>query len=172
MSLDVPHGQAEDAGGYAKELPPEFYQKEQEILRKHTKDADVVITSALIPGRRAPILITEEMLREMKPGSVIVDLAVEQKGNCTFSEPGNVVTHHEVTIIGTLNLPSRVPIHASQLYAKNVLNFLNHLSPDGKSIRSDRNDEIIKGALITLNGEIVHPAVKETAKSKAIAQGV
>ncbi len=161
VSLEVPHEQAEDAGGYAKELPPEFYQKEQELIRKHSKDADVIITTALIPGKRSPILITEEMVEEMKPGSVIVDLAVEQGGNCVLSEAGKEVVKHGVILIGTLNIPSTLPIHASQLYSKNILAFLNLLCPDGKSVKLDLKDEIISGSLITHNGQIVHPEIKE-----------
>lgn len=164
VSLEVPHEQAEDAGGYAKELPPEFYQKEQELLRKHSKDADIIITTALIPGKRAPALITEAMVKEMKPGSVIVDLAVEQGGNCVLSEAGKEVVKHGVILIGTLNIPSTLPIHASQLYAKNILAFLNLLCPDGKTIKLDLADEIIKGSLITHRGEIVHPGVKEAVE--------
>jgi NAD(P) transhydrogenase subunit alpha len=164
VSLDVPHDKAEDAGGYAKELPPEFYRKEQELIRKYTKDADIVITTALIPGKRAPVLITEEMLQEMKPGSVIVDLAVEQGGNCPLSEAGKEVIKHRVILMGLLNIPSMLPIHASLLYAKNVLAFLNLIAPDGKTLKLDPNDEIIKGSMVTHNGAVVHPAVKDALK--------
>jgi len=164
VSLEVPHDQAEDTGGYAKELPPEFYQKEQELIRKHSKDADAIITTALIPGKRPPILITEEMVKEMKPGSVIVDLAVEQGGNCVLSEAGKEVVKHGVILIGMLNIPSTLPIHASQLYAKNILAFLNLLCPDGKSVKLDLADEIIKGSMITHQGEIAHPGVKENVE--------
>lgn len=164
VSLDVPHEQAEDVGGYAKELPPEFYQKEQEIIRKYSKDADIIISTALIPGKKAPVLITEEMVREMKPGSVIVDMAVEFGGNCTLSEAGKEVVKHGVTIIGFSNIPAMMPVHASLLYAKNVLAFLNLISPDGKSASLDLEDDIIKGSLITHAGEIVHPAIKEAVK--------
>jgi len=161
VSLEVPHDQAEDAGGYAKELSAEFYQKEQELIRKHSKDADIIITTALIPGKKSPILITEEMVKEMKPGSVIMDLAVEQGGNCVLSEAGKEVVKHGVVIIGALNIPSGVPIHASLLYARNIFAFLNLICPDGKSVKLDQADEIIKGSLITHQGEIVHPMVKE-----------
>ncbi len=164
VSLEVPHEQAEDAGGYAKELSPEFYKKEQELIRKHSKEADIILTTALVPGKRAPILITEEMVREMKPGSVIVDLAVEQGGNCPLSELGKEVVKHGVTIIGLLNIPSSMPVHASLLYARNILAFLNLISPDGKSVKIDLSDDIIKGSLITHNGEILHPAIKEAVK--------
>lgn len=164
VSLEVPHDQAEDTGGYAKELSPEFYKKEQELLRTHSKDADVIISTALIPGKRAPILITEEMVKEMKPGSVIVDMAVEQGGNCVLSEPGKEVVKHGVTIIGYFNIPSSMPVHASLLYARNLLAFVNLISPDGKALNIDLAEDIIKGSLITHNGEIVHPAIKDAVK--------
>ena len=164
VSLDVPHEQAEDTGGYAKELPPEFYQKEQEIIRKYSKDTDIIISTALIPGKKAPVLITEDMVKEMKPGSVIVDMAVEFGGNCTLSESGKEVVKHGVTIIGYSNIPAMMPVHASLLYAKNILAFLNLISPDGKSASLDLEDDIIKGSLITHAGEIVHPAIKEAVK--------
>jgi NAD(P) transhydrogenase subunit alpha len=161
ISLDVPHEQAEDVGGYAKELSPEFYKKEQELIRKYSKDSDVIISTALIPGKPAPILITEEMVQEMKPGSVIVDMAVEQGGNCTLSELRKEVVKHGVTIIGCTNIPSTMPVDASVLYARNVLAFLNLISPDGKSANIDLEDEVIKGSLITHGGKVTHPAIKE-----------
>jgi NAD(P) transhydrogenase subunit alpha len=167
VSLEVPHDQAEDAGGYAKELPAEFYRKEQDILRIHSKDADMIITTALIPGRRAPLLITEEMVKEMKAGSVIVDLAVEQGGNCALSEAGKDVVKHGVTILGPTNLPGMLPVHASQLYAKNLLAFVNLLIPDGKMLKLDLNDDIVKGSIITHGGEIVHPGVRQAVEKGA-----
>ncbi len=167
--LEVDHSQAEDAGGYAKEMSAEFYKQEQEIIRKHSKDADIIITTALVPGKPAPTLITEEMVKEMKPGSVIVDLVVEQGGNCAISEAGKEVVKHNVTIIGMVNLPSTIPVHASQLYSRNVLNFLNLLAPDKKDIKLDLNDEIVKGSLITHNGEVPHNGVKEALKKANIS---
>ncbi len=164
VSLEVPHDQAEDTGGYAKELPPEFYKSEQELIRKYSKDSDIIISTALIPGKRAPILITEEMVSEMKSGSVIVDMAVEHGGNCTLSEPGKEVLKHGVTIIGFPNIPALMPVHASLLYARNILAFLNLISPDGKSAVLNLEDDIIKGSLITHAGEVVHPAIKEAVK--------
>ncbi len=169
VPLNVDHSQAEDAGGYAKEMSADFYKEEQEIVRKQTRDADIVISTALVPGKPAPTLITEEMVKEMKPGSVIVDLVVEQGGNCALSEAGKAVVKHDVTILGTLNLPGMLPVHASQLYAKNILNFLNLLAPDKKEIKLDMNDEIIKGSMITHNGEITHPGVKEAVKKNNIS---
>jgi len=165
VPLEVAHEQAEDAGGYAKELSPEFYKQEQEIIRKYSKDADIIISTALVPGKPAPTLITEEMVKEMKHGSVIVDLVAEQGGNCALSESGKEVVKHNITIIGAINLPSTLPIHASRLYANNILTFLNHLlTPDKKSMNLDLSDEIIKGAIITHNGMIMHQGVKDAAE--------
>lgn len=159
VSLEVAHDQAQDAGGYAKELPPEFYQKEQELIRKHSKDADVIITTALIPGRRAPLLITEPMVKEMKPGAVIVDLAVEQGGNCALTEFDKKVIKHGVVIYGLPNLPSGMAFDASFLYARNLLALVDLLVPDGKAIQIDLADDIVKGCLVTHGGAVVHPAV-------------
>ncbi len=167
--LDVKHDEAEDSGGYAKAMSSEFYRAEQDIIRKHTKDADIVIATALVPGKPAPTLITEDMVREMKPGSVIVDLVAEQGGNCAVSEAGKTVEKHNVTIIGTTNLPSTIPVHASQLYARNILTFLYLLAPDKKELNLDMEDEIIKGSLITHNGEITHQGVKEAVKKANIS---
>jgi len=163
VPMEVDHSPAEDSGGYAKEMSAEFYKQEQEIIRKHSKDADIIITTALVPGRPAPTLITEEMVKEMKPGSVIVDLVVEQGGNCVLSEPGKEVVKYDITIIGTLNLPGSIPFHASQLYARNIYNFLTLLAPDKKDLKIDFEDEIVKGSVITHNGEILHKGVREAA---------
>lgn len=160
VELDLGHEQAEDAGGYAKELSAEFYKKEKELIHQHVKGADIVITTALIPGKKAPVLITAEMVKDMKKGSVIVDMAVEQGGNCELSKVGQDVVEHGVTIIGATNLPATVPIHASLSYAKNMNNFLFHLYVN-KELKLDLNDEITKGALVTHKGEIVNPKVKE-----------
>ena len=169
IPLNVTHEQAEDTGGYAKEQSAEFYKQEQEIIRKQTKDADIVITTALIPGKPAPTLITEEMVKEMKKGSAIVDLAIEQGGNCMLSEQGKEVVKHGVTIIGTSNLPSAMSVHASQLYARNVLNFLYLLAPDKKTINLNLDDEIIKGSMITHGGAITNDKVKEAVEKGNIS---
>lgn len=160
VELDLGHEQSEDAGGYAKELSPEFYQKEKELIYQHVKGADIVITTALIPGKKAPLLITAGMIREMKKGSVIIDMAVEQGGNCELSRAGQEVVEQGVTIIGATNLPSTVPVHASQMYAKNMFNFLS-LFYANKILKLDVNDEIIKGSMVTHQGEVIHPAVKQ-----------
>ena len=151
--------QGEGTGGYAKELSEEAHRKEQELVGTHVKGADVVITTALVPGRRAPILVTAEMVRGMKPGSVIVDLAAEMGGNCELTSPGETVVHEGVTIHGEVNWPSTVSIHASQLYSRNVGALLGLLVKDG-ALNLDLEDEIIKGALITHQGEVVHAATK------------
>lgn len=169
VPLEVDHSSAEDAGGYAKEMSAEFYKQEQDIIRKYSKDADIIISTALVPGRPAPTLITEEMVKEMKAGSVIVDLSVEQGGNCAISEFNRVVVKHNVTIIGTINLPGKLPVHASQLYARNMLTLLHLLAPDKKEIKLDMDDEIIKGAMITHNAEVTNKHVKEALKKANIA---
>jgi len=145
-------------GGYVKAVSEEFLKKQQELLFKHITDADIVITTALIPGKKAPVLVTEDMVKNMKFGSVIVDMAVEQGGNCPLSELNKTVVKHGVTIIGEANLPSLLPMNASELYAKNIQAFLLHLATkDG--FKWEMNEEITKGSLITHKGQIVHPSL-------------
>jgi NAD(P) transhydrogenase subunit alpha len=150
--------QAETAAGYAKEMSDAYKQKQAALVAETLKKQDIVITTALIPGRPAPRLIDEAMVRSMKPGSVIVDLAVEQGGNCALSRPGEVVATGGVKIVGHLNVPSRLAEVASALYAKNLLNFLTPLFDKSKALAIDWNDEIVKGTLLTHSGAIVHPA--------------
>ncbi len=157
---------SEAKSGYAKAQSEEFYKKQQEMMVKYVTAADAVIPTALVPGQRAPVLITEEMVRGMRPGSVIVDLAAEQGGNCALTEPGQEVVKHGVVIIGPLNLPSTVPYHASQMYARTVTNFLAHLLKDG-AIHLDLSDELTRGPLVTHQGEIFHEAVKARLSSGA-----
>jgi NAD(P) transhydrogenase subunit alpha len=155
LELDL-GGDAEGAGGYAKELSAEQIEKQRAFMVKHIGDSDAVITTAAVPGKRAPILITEEAVKAMKPGSVIVDLASETGGNCALTEPGEVVEKYGVTIIGTKNIPSTLPYHSSQLYSRNVLTLLQHLIKDGAP-NFDWNDEITKGTTLTHDGKIIHP---------------
>jgi NAD(P) transhydrogenase subunit alpha len=162
VELELETSSAEDAGGYAKELGEDFYAKQREMMLSVVADSDVVITTAAIPGKQAPILVTEEMVGGMQPGSVIVDLAAERGGNCELTEPGERVVHQGVTILGPLNLPSSIPYHASQMYSKNITTFLLHLVKDGELI-VDTGDEITAGTLITRNGTVVHPRVLELA---------
>lgn len=168
--LEIELGESADtAGGYAKELSEEAHRKEQELIAKHVKDADIVITTAAIPGKRAPLLITDAMVRTMRPGSVIVDLAAETGGNVEGTEPGRTVERHGVRIYGETNLPSTLSVHASQLYSRNVASLMALLLKDGK-LTLDWNDEIVKGAVITHEGEVRHPGAKalvETAAARA-----
>jgi len=157
---------AEDKTGYAKAQSEDFYKRQQELMGQSVMAADVVITTALVPGQRAPLLIPDEMVRGMRPGSVIVDLAAEQGGNCALTHPGQDVVQHGVAILGPLNVPSTLPFHASQMYAKNVTNFLAHLLKDGK-IQLDLNDELTRGPLVTHQGEIVHEVVKKALQTQA-----
>jgi NAD(P) transhydrogenase subunit alpha len=148
---------AQDAGGYAKELSPEFYRKQGELIAERCAGADVVITTALIGGIKAPRLITAEMVRAMKPGAVIVDLAAEAGGNCELTRPGEKVVEGGVTIVGPLNLPSEMPWHGSTLYSRNLTAFVLAFWKDGR-FDLDLGDEIIKGALVTHDGEVRHSA--------------
>ena len=153
----------QDAGGYAKEASPEFLKKQKELIFKHVTEADIVITTALVPGKKAPVLVTEEMVKNMRPGSVILDMAVEFGGNCEVSEKGKTVKKYNVTIIGEPNIPSLVPTHSSEVYSKNILSLLQHISKDGQ-VNLNPDDEIVKGSLITHNKEVINPRVKELLK--------
>jgi NAD(P) transhydrogenase subunit alpha len=147
-------------GGYVKGVSEEFLKMQQELVGKHVKEADIVITTALIPGRKAPLLVTEEMVKSMRFGSVILDMAVEQGGNVVGSELNKTVQKHGVTIIGEGNIPSLLPMNASALYAKNIQTFLLHLA-DKDKFKWEMEEEITKGSLIVYKGEGVHPSVKK-----------
>ena len=155
---------AEDAGGYARELSEEARRKGQELVHSAVQEMDFVITTAAIPGRTAPRLIDAAMVRDMRPGAVIVDLGAETGGNCELTRPGETVVENGVTIVGPLNLPSSMPTHASQMYARNMLNFINHIVKDGEIV-IDTEDEITKGCLITHEGRIVHEATATAMKA-------
>ncbi len=163
--------QAETAGGYAKEMSDEYKKKQAALIAETIAKQDIVITTALIPGRPAPVLVTEDMVKSMKPGSVIVDLAVEQGGNCPLSRPGEVVEAHGVKIVGHINVPSRVAVDASALYAKNLLNFLTPMvDGESKALKIDEEDEIITAATITKDGAIVNEQIKALADAPAAAK--
>jgi len=147
---------AEGAGGYATELSEDQHKRELEFLARSVKDADVVVTTAAIPGKRAPILVTRSGVEGMRPGSVVVDLAAETGGNCELTQPGTTLEHHGVTILGPVNLPATVPLHASQMYARNVTSFLNHLVKDGK-LQLDFTDEITRATCVTHDGKVLRP---------------
>ena len=165
VELDLDTGDSEDKGGYAKAQTEEFYQKQREQLGKRVANSDVVITTALVPGQRAPILINEAAVKAMKSGSVIVDLAAEQGGNCECTTPGESVAHG-VTILGATNLPSQIPANASQMYAKNLTTFVAHLVKEGK-LELDLEDEITSGAMLTHEGKITN----EAARSRVEGEG-
>jgi NAD(P) transhydrogenase subunit alpha len=152
--------EAQTEGGYAKEMPSEYFEKQKAVVAEHIKKQDVVITTALIPGRPAPTLVTEDMVKSMRDGAVVVDLAVEAGGNCEISEYGEVVKKHGVTLVGHANVPSRVAEDASKLFAKNLLNFITPLvDAESKQLNIDWEDEIIQGTLICRDGNVVHPAL-------------
>jgi NAD(P) transhydrogenase subunit alpha len=153
----------ETSGGYAKEQSAEFLKKQKEMLSGRMPKVDVAISTAQVFGKKAPILITEEMVRLMRPGSVIVDLAAEQGGNCELTEPGKTVVKHGVIIIGAVNLPATIPVDASLMYAKNVVNLFKHLYPKADAA-PDFADEIAKGSCITRNGEVVNESVKNALR--------
>jgi NAD(P) transhydrogenase subunit alpha len=160
LRLAVDTEGSEDRGGYARALGEDTQRKQRELLAKVVAHSDVVITTALVPGQPAPLLLTEEMVAGMTPGSVIVDLAAEQGGNCALTRVDEVVTKHGVTILGPGNLPASTPYHASQMFAKNVTTFVLYLLKDGK-IQTDRKDEIIQETLVTHGGQVVHSRVRE-----------
>jgi NAD(P) transhydrogenase subunit alpha len=159
---------AETTGGYAREMSEDYQRRQSELIAERVKAADFVITTALIPGRPAPRLISAEMVRTMQPGSVIVDMAAEAGGNCELTEPGREVVDNDVTIIGITNLPATVPTHATQMYAKNVQTLVDHLVHDGK-LTLDLEDEITRGATITHGGKIVHEATAAALAAQTAA---
>jgi NAD(P) transhydrogenase subunit alpha len=159
LEFDLGVSDAEDKGGYAKALTTEAAQRQQAMLAAKMTEFDVVITTALVPGRPAPRLIPKETVAGMRPGSVIVDLAAEAGGNCELTEPDQVAVRHGVTIHGPTNLPATMPVHASQLYARNVTELLREFVKDG-ALRVDLEDEVLKGACVTHGGEIVSDAVR------------
>jgi NAD(P) transhydrogenase subunit alpha len=153
---------AETAGGYAKEMSAEYRAKQAALVADHIRTQDIVVTTALIPGRKAPVLVTEEMVTTMKPGSVIVDMAVEQGGNCPLSEYGKVVEKHGVKIVGPANLPAELPTDSSSLFSRNLLNFVTPMvDKETRALKIDLADEVVKGTLVTRDGQVVHPALSQ-----------
>jgi H+-translocating NAD(P) transhydrogenase subunit alpha len=168
VELPIEAKDAEDARGYAKAQGEDFYRRQRELLGKVVAENDVVITAAVIPGKKSPLLVTADMVKGMAPGSVIVDLAAERGGNCELTRPGEEIVVHGVTIIGWFNLASTVPYHASQMYSRNVSAFLMHLIKDGK-LRLDTSDEIIRETLLTQGGELVNKRVRDFFSLPALA---
>jgi H+-translocating NAD(P) transhydrogenase subunit alpha len=168
VELPIETKDAEDAQGYAKAQGEDFYKRQRELLGRVVAESDVVITAAVIPGQKSPVLVTRDMVEHMAPGSVIVDLAAERGGNCELTKSGETTVEHGVTIIGRFNLASTVPYHASQMYSRNVTAFIQYLVKDGK-LNLDLEDEIVRSTLVTRGGEIVNARVREFFKMPALA---
>jgi NAD(P) transhydrogenase subunit alpha len=164
IELPIPSELAIGEGGYAKLLPEEWLKKEQEAIAPAVSEADIVILSALVPGHEAPVLVTQEMVETMRPGSVIVDISIDQGGNCALARAGEIIEHGGVVIDGTQNIPGTVPVSATMLFAKNVLHFVSHLVHDGK-VELNLADEIIAASLVTHNGQIVHSGTLEAMRA-------
>ena len=167
VELPIEAKDAQDARGYARAQDEDFYRRQRELLGKVVQESDVVITAAVIPGKESPILVTEDMVKGMAPGSVIFDLASERGGNCELTEVGKTVVKDNVTIIGAINVASGVPYHASQMYARNVTAFLTHLIKDQK-LNLNLQDEIVRETLVTHGGEIVNARVRELFRLPAL----
>ncbi len=160
VEMELETAQAEDKGGYAQQMDEEFYRKQRELMARVVADSDVVITTAAVPGKKSPLLITAEAVAGMAPGSVIVDLAAERGGNCELSQAGQTVVAHGVTILAPLNLPSEVPTDASLMYSKNICNFLTYIVKEDKVV-FNLDDEIIRDTLITRDGQVVNPRIQQ-----------
>jgi len=160
VELPIEAADAQDAGGYAKAQDEDFYRRQRELLAKVIAESDVVVTAAVVPGKKSPVLVTKEMVAGMAPGSVVVDLASERGGNCELTQPGELIVHHGVSVIGYFNFASTVPYHASQMYARNIAAFLQLMVKEGK-LQLNLEDDIIKSTLVTLGGEVVNPRIRE-----------
>jgi NAD(P) transhydrogenase subunit alpha len=163
VQLEMDADEAQDSGGYATAQSEDFYRRQQELLAERIKNSDVVITTAAVPGKKSPVLISEEVVAGMRPGSVIVDIAADKGGNCAVTKPGEKIVHKGVIVIGPLNIPAEVPVHASQMYSKNISTFLLHMVKEGK-LQLDLEDEITKGAMVAHQGQVVHEAVLAALK--------
>lgn len=169
VELPIEAKDAQDAGGYARAQDEDFYRRQRELLGKVVQESDVVIAAAVIPGKKSPVLVTEEMVKGMAPGSVIFDLAAERGGNCEITEAGKTVVKHGVTIIGTINVASGVPYHASMMYARNISAFVTHLIKDQK-LNLNLEDQIVRETMLTSGGEIPQPRMREFFKLPALAK--
>lgn len=159
VEIEVETAETETKGGYARQMDEAFYRKQRELMGRVVSESDVVITTAAIPGKKAPVLIIEDMVKGMTPGSIVVDVAAESGGNCALTEAGKIITRHDVTIVGATNLPSTIPYHASQLYSKNITNFLLNLTRDGQ-LALDSEDEIIRDTLVARDGRFLDQKIR------------
>jgi NAD(P) transhydrogenase subunit alpha len=169
VELPIEAKDAQDARGYARAQDEDFYRRQRELLGKVVQESDVVITAAVIPGKKSPVLVTQDMVKSMAPGSVVVDLAAERGGNCEVTEAGKTVVKHGVTVVGAINLANGVPYHASMMYARNITSFLTYLIKDQK-LNLNLEDEIVRETLLTRGGEIVQARVREFLKLPALAK--
>ncbi|HUU28916.1 MAG TPA: Re/Si-specific NAD(P)(+) transhydrogenase subunit alpha [archaeon] len=167
IQLKIEAGDTEDKSGYAKAMDDEFYRLQRELMARVVADSHVVITTAAVPGKKAPVLITADMVERMSPGSVIVDLAAERGGNCELTCPGLTIVHEGITIFGPVNLPATVPYHSSQMYSKNIVTFLLHMVSDG-NLKIDLSNEITRETLVTRGGEIVNPEIRKLSGLPAL----
>jgi NAD(P) transhydrogenase subunit alpha len=163
IELELETSKAEDKGGYAQQMDEEFYRKQRALMTKVAAESDAIITTAAIPGKKSPVLITAEAVRGMAPGSVVIDLAAERGGNCELTKAGETVVENGVTILGPTNLPSDLPTHASLMYSKNLCNFLANLVKDGKA-NFNLEDEIIRDTLVTRDGQVVNARIQQLLK--------
>ncbi len=168
VELPIEAKDAQDARGYGTAQDENFYARQRELLTKVVAESDIVITAAVIPGKKSPVLITDDMVKRMAPGSVIIDVAAERGGNCELTRMGETIKAHDVTIIGAINLASSVPYHASQMYARNLVTFLTYMVKDGK-LQLNLQDEIVRETMVTSGGEIVNARVREFFKLPALA---
>ena len=160
LELPLESEGAETAGGYAQAMDEGFYRRQREMMTQVVAESDVIITTASVPGRKSPVLLTKEMVQGMHPGSVILDLAAKGGGNCELTQPGEIVKSHDVTILGPINLPSTIPFHASQMYARNIVAFLQNLVKDGELLLN-MEDQIIRDTLVTHQGEVLNSQIRE-----------
>src|SRR5262249_2496647 len=167
VELPIEAANAQDARGYGVAQDESFYQRQRELLAKVVAESDIVITAAVVPAKKSPVLVTEDMVKSMAPGSVILDIASERGGNCQLPEPGKTVVKHGVAIIGRINIASDVPYHASQMYARNITSFLALLAKDGK-LNLNLQDDIIRETLLTRDGEIANQRVREIFQLPAL----
>ena len=167
VELPIEAANAQDARGYGVAQDESFYRRQRELLAKVVAESDIVITAAVVPGKKSPVLVTEDMVKSMAPGSVILDIASERGGNCELTEPGKTVVKHGVTIIGRINVASDIPYHASQMYARNLTSFLLLLTKDGK-LNLNLQDDIIRDTLLTRDGEIANQRVREILQLPAL----
>jgi NAD(P) transhydrogenase subunit alpha len=171
MELQLDTGQTGQSGGYAAQMDEQFYAKQRQMMIKVVGESDVVITTAAIPGKKSPVLVTAEMVEKMAPGSVIVDLAAERGGNCELTRANETVVQHGVTIIGPVNLPAEVPYHSSQMYSKNISTFLLHVVRDGQ-LRISVDDEIVRDTLVAHQGQVVNNRVRTALGLSPLEAGV